>query len=125
MQDIFSRRCVLASLAAVAMSLGFVTSSRADHGSQAMDLWGKFVSFQDGVLTFNIASGKLAGTKSLNVPDNIPVLVYSSPGHPTMSSSPKAFYNVPADTVIEINIDSRQRILRISLGDTKPGKKKN
>ena len=117
-------RLPLFAVLAIAFSLSIATPSRADHGSVAMDLWGKFVSFQDGVLTIDIPSGKLAGKIAINVPNGVPVLVYTSPGHPTTSSSPRGLNNVPKDTPVEVNIDSRQRIIRISIGDAKPGKKK-
>jgi hypothetical protein len=113
---------VLAGLALMAVAVPTQNASAAS--AQAMDLWGKFVSFKDGVLTFDIPSGKLAGTKSINVPNGVPVLVFTSPGHPTRSSSPVAFENVPADTSIEVNVNSTGGIFRISLGDKQPGKKK-
>ena len=113
---------LLAGLTLIAMALPTRHASAA--AGQAMDLWGKFVSFKDGVLTFDIPSGKLAGTKSINVPDGVPVLVFTSAGRPTLSKSPGAFDNVPADTSIEVNVNSTGKIFRISLGDKQPGKKK-
>ena len=113
---------LLGGAALVAMTLP--TRHASGAAGQAMDLWGKFVSFKDGVLTFDIPSGKLAGTKSINVPDGVPVLVFTSAGRPTLSKSPGAFDNVPADTSVEVNVNSTGKIFRISLGDKEPGKKK-
>jgi hypothetical protein len=115
---------LLVALVAVALGVlsGPVAITRADHGSQAVDLFGKFVSFNNSVLTVGVTKGKYAGQYTLNIPDGIPVLVYMSAGHPKMFSSPNGFSGVTADTPIEVNIDSRQRILRICIGDTKPAK---
>ena len=124
-RSLFPRQIFLAVLAGLALlAIAVPTQNASAAAGQAMDLWGKFVSFKDGVLTFDIPKGKLAGTKTVNVPDGVPVLVFTSPGRPTRSSSPGAFANIPADTSIEVNVNSTGGIFRISLGDKEPGKKK-
>lgn len=114
---------VVLAVALLALIAGPVTSTRADHGVNAEDLTGKFVSFQDGVLTINIAGGKLAGTHSINIPDGITVIYYPDSTHPKTLKSPGAFANAQPDMTTEVTIDSRMRIVRVALGDYKGGKK--
>jgi hypothetical protein len=113
---------VFGGLVALALSLGVVAVTRADSGGRAMDLFGTFVSFQNGVCTMKVPHGKLAGSHAVEIPVNIPVLVYTSPGHPQTHHSPEGFNGVSAGMKIEINIDSRQHVLRVCIGDTKPAK---
>lgn len=93
------------------------------EGGAAKDIAGGFVKFAGGVLTVNVPHGKLKGHHHFTVPDGIPVLVYSSPGHPNLTHSPDGLQNVAPDTRVEVTVDSRDFVIRITVGDGKSKKK--
>lgn len=109
----------------VLLVLGWVKSSSGGQaqGGAAKDIAGKFVSFQDGALTVDVAHGKLSGPHTFQVPAGIPVLVYTSPGHPQMNHSPGGLQNIAPDTRVEVTVDSRDFVVRISVGEKNAKKK--
>jgi len=113
----------LACLVLAALVVGPAAIARADNGVSAKDVTGKFVSFQDGILTINVSGGKLAGTHSIPIADGLPLLFYATPGHPQTLKTPGGFANATKDMTTRVTIDTRMRVSRITLGDENTTKK--
>jgi hypothetical protein len=88
------------------------------QGGQAQDIAGGFVSFEGGVLTINVKGGRLHGEHKFQIPDGIPVMVYTSAGHPTTNHAPGGLEGVARDTRVQVTVDTRDYIVRVTVGDT-------
>ena len=93
------------------------------QGGQAQDIAGGFVSFEKGVLTINVKGGKLHGEHKFQIPDGVPVMVYTSPGHPQTDHAPDGLQGVAHDTRVQVTVDTRDFIVRVTVGDTNKKKK--
>ena len=93
------------------------------QGGQAQDIAGGFVSFEDGVLTIDVKGGKLHGEHKFQIPNGIPVMVYTSPGHPQTTHAPDGLQGIAHDTRVQVTVDTRDFIVRVTVGDTNKKKK--
>jgi hypothetical protein len=114
-----SRAFVVATIVLLAYG-AMDQSSRAGkaQGGQAQDIAGGFVSFEGGVLTINVKGGKLHGEHKFQIPDGIPVMVYTSPGHPQTNHAPAGLEGIARDTRVQVTVDTRDYIVRVTVGDT-------
>lgn len=103
MRRLISHTFVLAAVGLLAYgALNRSTRAGNAQGGRAQDIAGGFVSFQNGVLTINVKGGKLHGEHQFQIPDGIPVMVYTSPGHPQTNHAPAGLDGVAPDTRVQV-----------------------
>lgn len=117
------RRSVSAGIVSAAvLLLGLATFTQPSFGGSAQggaaqDITGGFISFADGVLTIHVKGGHLRGDHKFQIPDGIPVLVYTSPGHPKTSHAPGGLQDVAPNTRVQVTVDTRNYIVRVTVGE--------
>jgi Na+/alanine symporter len=116
-----TRRTALLSLAAAGVTLLGVNSVVL---ANAENVYGKFASFQNGVLSLtDVTGGTIKGSRDLAIRNGLPVIVFVD-NHAKMGRSPDAFANVTAGQNVEVTLDSSHNPVSIQIGFAGKGKSK-
>jgi hypothetical protein len=116
-----TRRTALLALAAALIGLlgaNFSPSADAAASAHAENVYGKYVSFQNGVLSLSDVTGGLVkgGSRDLNIPNNIPVIVFIDANHIKTGHSPDAFANATAGQNVEVTVDTNGHVVNVQVG---------
>jgi Na+/alanine symporter len=116
-----TRRTALLSFAAAGVTLLGVNSVAL---ANAENVYGKFASFQNGVLSLtDVTGGTIKGSRDLAIRNGMPVIVFVD-NHAKMGKSPDAFANVTVGQNVEVTLDSSHNPINIQIGFAGKGKSK-